>query len=83
MHGRYPRPPHGAHWQHRRGDHDELSFRDWLLAHPEDAKAYEVLKLSLWKTFEHDRDGYTAAKGDFVAEIIRKAKEQSEKRPET
>ena len=65
------------------GDHDEIYFRDWLLAHPGDAEAYEALKLSLWKTFEHDRDGYTAAKGALVAEITRKAKEQSKKRPET
>ena len=47
------------------GDHDELYFRDYLRAHPEAAKDYERLKLSLWKRFEHDRDGYTAAKGSW------------------
>ena len=44
------------------GDHDELYFRDYLIEYPQAAKEYEQLKLSLWKQFEHDRDGYTAAK---------------------
>ena len=48
------------------GDNDEIYFRDYLNAHPEVAKEYEKLKLSLWKRFEHDRDGYTEAKADFV-----------------
>lgn len=48
------------------GDNDELYFRDYLQEHPEIAKEYEELKLSLWKPFEHDRDGYTRMKGDFV-----------------
>lgn len=48
------------------GDHDELYFRDYLTDHPEAAQAYQQLKLDLWSRFEHDRDGYTAAKGDFV-----------------
>lgn len=56
------------------GDHDELYFRDYLLDHPSAAKEYEQLKLSLWKRFEHDRDGYTAAKGDFVCACTQAAK---------
>lgn len=48
------------------GDTDELCFRDYLLAHPDVAKDYEALKLSLWKDYEHDRDAYTAAKTPFV-----------------
>ena len=48
------------------GDNDELYFRDYLNAHPAIAREYESLKLSLWKNFEHDRDGYTAAKSSFV-----------------
>ena len=55
-------------------DRDELYFRDWLIEHPEDAKRYEMMKLGLWKKFEHDRDGYTAQKSDMVAEITAKAK---------
>lgn len=33
------------------GDNDELYFRDYLNEHPEIAKEYERLKLSLWKRF--------------------------------
>lgn len=48
------------------GDNDELYFRDYLNVHPDVAQEYERLKLSLWKEFEHDRDGYTQAKAAFV-----------------
>lgn len=48
------------------GDHDELYFRDYLREHQEVAKAYEGMKLALWKQYEHDRDGYTNAKAAFV-----------------
>ncbi len=62
----------------RVGDQDELYFRDYLRAHPEAAKAYETLKLSLWKPFEHNRDGYTAAKTDFIALHTRRAKQEQQ-----
>ena len=58
----------------RFGDNDELYFRDYLNGHPEAAKAYEALKLSLWKRFEHNRDAYTQAKGGFVREYTARAK---------
>lgn len=48
------------------GDNDELYFRDYLNDNPRIAKEYERLKLSLWHQFEHDRDGYTQAKTEFV-----------------
>lgn len=48
------------------GDNDELNFRDYLLDHPQVANEYEALKLDLAKRFEHDRDGYTDAKSDFI-----------------
>lgn len=48
------------------GDNDEMYFRDHLRHHPKAAKEYEQLKLRLWKEFEHDRDGYTNAKAEFV-----------------
>lgn len=48
------------------GDNDELYFRDYLNERPDIAEKYEQLKLSLWKKYEHDRDGYTDAKGTFV-----------------
>ena len=56
------------------GDNDELYFRDYLNDNPFIAKQYEELKLSLWKEFEHDRDGYTLAKTSFIEEQTDKAK---------
>ena len=56
------------------GDNDELYFRDYLNAHSDVAKEYEKLKLSLWKQYEHDRDGYTERKTAFVSEYTYKAK---------
>ena len=58
----------------RAGDNDELYFRDYLNAHPDVAKEYEKLKLSLWKQYEHDRDGYTERKTAFVRKYTRMAK---------
>ena len=48
------------------GDTDEVLFRDYLNTHPDAAKEYEQLKLSLWKQYGRDRDGYTQAKGEFI-----------------
>ena len=56
------------------GDRDEICFRDHLNTHPDAAKEYEKLKLDLCKLYEHDRDGYTAAKTDFVEKIMKEAK---------
>ena len=60
------------------GDCDEIYFRDYLIAHPEIAREYEKLKLSLWKPYEHDRDGYTGAKTDFVKRYTEIAKEEGD-----
>ncbi len=57
------------------GNNDELYFRDYMNDNPLMAKEYEKLKLSLWKSYEHDRDGYTNAKYEFVSEHTQKAKE--------
>lgn len=58
------------------GDNDEIYFREYLIAHPEVAKDYEALKLELWKRYEYDRDGYTAAKSEFVKKYTALAKER-------
>ncbi len=55
-------------------DNDEMYFRDYLNAHPEIAKEYEKLKLSLWKKYEHNRDAYTKEKTEFVAHYTKLAK---------
>lgn len=56
------------------GDCDELYFRDYMNARPALAKEYEALKLSLWKRYEHDRDGYTDAKTEFITKHTQDAK---------
>lgn len=56
------------------GDNDELYFRDYLIAHPDVASAYERLKISLWKKFEHNRDAYTEMKTDFIDKYTKLAK---------
>ena len=61
---------------HFEGDAEELRFRDYLLRHPRKAREYEKLKLSLWKRYEHDRDGYTEAKGEFIRSCLREAGEE-------
>ena len=48
------------------GDWDEIYFRDHLAAHPETASEYAALKRKLMIEHEHDRDGYTAAKSEFI-----------------
>ena len=56
------------------GDNNELYFRDYLNEYPHIAKQYEQLKLDLWKQYEHDRDGYTEAKSDFITKWTSEAK---------
>lgn len=58
------------------GDNDELYFRDYLIEHSNIAKKYEELKLKLWKEYEHNRDGYTNAKSDFIKNYTKQAKNQ-------
>lgn len=57
------------------GDTDENYFRDYLNAHPDVAKDYERLKLSLCKVYKHNRDAYTNAKADFVKYYTELAKQ--------
>jgi GrpB-like predicted nucleotidyltransferase (UPF0157 family) len=51
---------------------DELAFRDHLRSHPEDRDAYAELKRDLAVRFEHDREGYTAAKAAFIVGLIKR-----------
>lgn len=57
------------------GDWDELYFRDYLMSHPDVAAEYGRLKQKLQQKYEFDRDGYTAAKTDFIRKITRLARE--------
>ena len=49
-----------------RGDNAEISFRDYLRAHPEAAQEYENLKKDLADRFKHNRDAYTEGKTEFI-----------------
>ena len=51
-----------------------LSFRDYMIAHPEEAQAYSRLKEELSQRFPHDIEGYVAGKDGLIKEIDRKAK---------
>jgi GrpB-like predicted nucleotidyltransferase (UPF0157 family) len=54
---------------------DRLLFRDYLIAHPETAREYGALKTGLAEAHRGDRVAYTRAKTDFIADVMRKAKE--------
>jgi len=55
---------------------NELYFRDYLMEHEEVAKEYGKLKVELIEKYEHDRDGYTDAKSDFILKYTERAKEE-------
>ncbi|MBB6217988.1 GrpB-like predicted nucleotidyltransferase (UPF0157 family) [Anaerosolibacter carboniphilus] len=55
---------------------DELYFRDYLKEHEEVAKEYGKLKLELIGKYEHNRDGYTDAKSDFILKYTEMAKQE-------
>ena len=50
-----------------------IAFRDYLRAHPEDAKIYGELKRALAQRFRDDRSGYNTAKSEFVEEFTSRA----------
>jgi GrpB-like predicted nucleotidyltransferase (UPF0157 family) len=53
--------------------HDHLAFRDWMRAHPVDARAYEKLKRGLAEKFRNDRVAYTMAKTEFIRGVLLRA----------
>ncbi|MDT3405158.1 GrpB family protein [Mucilaginibacter terrae] len=55
---------------------DRAIFRDYLIKHPETAKAYADLKLKLAGEYRHQRVAYRIAKTDFVTAITQKAKQE-------
>lgn len=57
-----------------KGDWDELYFRDYLISHKETAQEYGKLKLQLKEKFEHDREGYTQNKGEFIKAVTKQAR---------
>lgn len=57
------------------GDWNEIRFRDYLIAHPELAKEYEVLKLELAEKYRNDREAYTDGKTEWINGVNARARE--------
>lgn len=51
-------------------------FRDYLRIYPQEAQRYEKLKRDLAARFRDDREAYTKGKGDFVREVMEKARRE-------
>lgn len=51
-----------------------IYFRDYLIAHPIDAKAYADLKIKLAKEFSNNRRAYVENKNDYVKALEEKAR---------
>ncbi|MBN3938507.1 MAG: GrpB family protein [Nostoc sp.] len=50
-----------------------LAFRDYMIAHPEDAQKYSELKRKLAKQYPNDIIGYMDGKDGFIKEMQKKA----------
>jgi GrpB-like predicted nucleotidyltransferase (UPF0157 family) len=72
-------PPFGARRSHHihvtevQGEMwQRLTFRDYLRAHPDEARTYERLKKQLAAAHRTDREAYTDAKSAYVEAVMRK-----------
>ena len=50
-----------------------LAFRDYMIAHPEDAQSYSELKRKLAEEHSHNMNGYMDGKDGFIKEMDRRA----------
>ncbi len=66
-HHLYVCPPGSAEFRRH------VAFRDYLRAHPKEAKVYGELKIALAKRFREDRPAYNLAKTEFVLELTNRA----------
>ena len=66
-HHLYVCPPSSAEFRRH------MAFRDYLRAHPKDAKIYGDLKIALAERFREDRSAYNNAKSEFVRELTNRA----------
>ena len=53
---------------------NELLLRDWLIQHPEVARAYEALKLELAAKYCEDMPQYTRGKNAFLRSVVNDAR---------
>ena len=65
----------------RRNWDRQILFRDYLLANPDEAKAYETLKRNLAAQFTHGRIAYGDHKTDFILATLEKAQAWREIQP--
>lgn len=67
-----PHPRHHLYVSHREALslRNQLGVRDYLRSHPEAAKEYGALKVSLARKFPEDIDSYIAGKTDFILGIL-------------
>jgi len=56
---------------------NHILFRDYLLKHPEIVQQYETLKKDMALKFKEDRKKYTAAKNEFIQNILDLAKKEN------
>lgn len=49
---------------------ERILFRNYLNQHLPVAKAYEQLKIQLWKRYPTDREQYSMGKSDFVEKVL-------------
>lgn len=68
-------PPHHLylHGPDSREYTRHINFRNHLGAHPEDARAYELVKRRLAQRYRNDREAYSQAKTEFVETTLHKA----------
>ncbi len=50
-----------------------LAFRNYMIAHPEDAREYAQLKLNLARVFPWDIDGYCKGKESYIDDMEKRA----------
>jgi GrpB-like predicted nucleotidyltransferase (UPF0157 family) len=51
-----------------------INFKEYLIAHPKEAREYSKLKEKLANKYNYDVENYTNSKSDFIKEIDKKAK---------
>ena len=66
---------HQIHVFQKGSDHirRHIAFRDYLIAHPDQAKNYSDLKRKLVQKYNGDAESYIDGKDDFIKEIDRRA----------
>jgi GrpB-like predicted nucleotidyltransferase (UPF0157 family) len=70
------RRTHHLHFFEAERLNEHLRFRDLLRSDAAILKEYELLKSELSVAFQHDREAYTKAKGEFIERILAQTRRQ-------